>query len=111
MSKLDDLLVKYKADLEAAGDKVDDKLLRGTAKACGPAIYRADASLVAVSDKAEVERVRKNFLIGKLGLKDTPKLDEGIEAVKKAYSKKAKYRVVFYYLLAKHFKKGAALKS
>lgn len=111
MSKLDDLLVKYKADLEATGDKVDDKLLRGTAKACGPAIYRADASLVAVSDKAEVERVRKNFLIGKLGLKDTPKLDEGIEAVKKAYSKKAKYRVVFYYLLAKHFKKGAALKS
>lgn len=111
MSKLDELLVKYTADLEAIGDKIDAKLLQAVAKACGPAIYRKDASLVAVSDKKEVERVRKNYLIGKLGLKDTPKLDEGIGAVKKAYSKRSKYRVVFYYLLAKHFKKGAALKK
>lgn len=111
MSKLDELLEKYKSDLEAVGDKVDDKLLRATAKACGPAIYRRDASLVALSDNAEVERVKKNFLIGKLGLKDTPKLDDGIAAVKGTYSKRSKYRVVFYYLLAKHFKKGAALKK
>lgn len=111
MSKLDDLLVKYKADLEATGDKVDDQLLRATAKACGPAIYRRDASLVALSDSAEVDRVKKNFLIGKLGLKDTPKLDEGIDAVKKTYTKRSKYRVVFYYLLAKQFKKGTALKK
>lgn len=111
MSKLDELLEKYKADLEAVGDKVDAKLLVAVAKACGPAIYRKDASLVAVSDKKEVERVRKNFLIGKLGLKDTPKVDEGIAAVKGAYTKRSKYRVVFYYLLAKQFKKGAALKN
>ena len=109
MSKLDDLLVKYTADLEAIGEKVDAKFLRAVAKACGPAIYRKDASLVAVSDKKEVERVRSNFLIKKLGLKDTPKLDEGINAVEKAYSKRAKSRVVFYYLLAKHFKKRAAI--
>lgn len=111
MSKLDELLAKYKADLEKIGDKVDDKLLTATAKACGPSIYRKDASLVAVSDPKEVDRVKKNFLIGKLGLKDTPKLDDGIAAVKTAYSKRAKYRVVFYYLLAKQFKKGAALKN
>ena len=109
MSKLDDLLVKYTADLEAIGEKVDAKFLHATAKACGPAIYRKDAALVAVSDKKEVERVRTNFLIKKLGLKDTPKLDEGIDAVKKKYSKRAKSRVVFYYLLAKHFKKRAAI--
>lgn len=111
MSKLDALLEKYTADLEGVGDKVDAALLRAVAKACGPAIYRKDASLVAASDKKELERVRKNFLIGKLGLKDTPKLDEGIAAVKSTYSKRSKYRVVFYYLLAKQFKKGAAMKK
>lgn len=111
MSKLDELLEKYQADLEAAGEKVDAKFLRAVAKSCGPAIYRKDASLVALSDKAEVERVRKNFLIGKLGLKDTEKLDEGIAEVKKKYTKRSKYRVVFYYLLAKHFKKRAAIMS
>jgi hypothetical protein len=109
MSKLDDLLVKYTADLEGAGEKVDAAFLRAVAKSCGPAIYRADASLVALSDKKEVERVRTNFLIGKLGLKDTPKLDEGIAAAKAKYTKRSKYRVVFYYLLAKHFKKRAAI--
>ena len=45
MSKLDKLLEKYTADLEAIGDKVDAKLLRAVAKGCGPAIYRRDASL------------------------------------------------------------------
>ena len=109
MSKLDDLLVKYTADLEALDEKVDANFLRAVAKACGPSIYRRDASLVATSDKKELERVRTNFLIKKLGLKDTPKLDEGLEAVKKRYSKRAKARVVFYYLLAKHFKKRAAI--
>jgi hypothetical protein len=111
MSKLDELLEKYTADLQAVGDNVDAVLLRAVAKACGPSIYRKDASLVAASDKKELERVRKSFLIGKLGLKDTPKLDEGIAAVKATYSKRSKYRVVFYYLLAKQFKKGAALKK
>lgn len=111
MSKLDELLEKYTADLEALGDKVDATLLRAVAKGCGPAIYRKDASLVAASDKKELDRVKKSFLIGKCGLKDTPKLDEGIDAVKSTYSKRSKYRVVFYYLLAKHFKKGTALKK
>ncbi|MEX2580913.1 MAG: DUF2853 family protein [Verrucomicrobiales bacterium] len=109
MSKLDDLLEKYQADLEAAGEKVDPKFLRAVAKSCGPAIYRKDASLVALSDPKETERIRKNFLIGKLGLKDTEKLDAGIKEVKGKYAKRNKFRVVFYYLLAKHFRKRAAL--
>ena len=109
MSKLDDLLEKYTADLEGAGVKVDAAFLKAGAKSCGPAIFRNDASLVALSDNYDVARVIDIFLIGKLGLKDTPKLDEGIAAVKAKYSKRSKYRVVFYYLLAKHFKKRAAI--
>ncbi len=111
MSKLDDLLTKYTADLEKIGDKVNAEVLRGVAKSLGPTIYKADSSLVALSDPKEVERVKQNFLIKKLGLKDTPKLDEGIAAVKQTYNKRAKYRVVFYYLLAKHFRKSPLFKS
>lgn len=111
MSKLDDLMQKYTADLEKIGDKVNAETLRGVAKSLGPSIYRKDASLVATSDPKEMDRVKQNFLIKKLGLKDTPKLDEGITEVKKAYLKRAKYRVVFYYLLAKHFRKSKLFTS
>ena len=109
MSKLDALLEKYTADLEGLGEKVDPKFLRAVAKSCGPAIYKKDASLVAFSDPEEVARIRKNFLIGKLGLKDTEKLDAGLDTVKGQYTKRSKYRAVVYYLLAKHFKKRSAL--
>tara|TARA_R110000850_G_scaffold8950_11_gene32959 strand:- start:897 stop:1232 length:336 start_codon:yes stop_codon:yes gene_type:complete len=109
MSKLDDLLENYQADLETVGEKVDLKFLRSVAMACGPVIYRKDASFVAVSGKGELEHIRQNFLVEKLGLKDSEKLDAGIGVVRKKYSKKMKHRVVFYYLLTKHFKKSSVL--
>jgi len=52
--------------------------LRGAAKACGPALYKKDASTVSSGDATELERVKKNFLIKKLGLKDSPKLDDAM---------------------------------
>ncbi len=109
MSKLDVLLEKYTDDLESIGEKVDQKFLRAAAMACGPAVYRKDASLVAFSDEEEIARIRKNFLVGKLGLKDSEKLDAGLDAVKAKYNKRSKYRVVVYYLLAKQFRKRSAL--
>lgn len=109
MSRLDDLMEKYAADLTEIGEPVDRKFLFAVVKACGPAIYRKDASLVAASDKEELSRVKQNFLIGKLGLKDSEKLDAGLEEVTTKYAKRSKHRAVFYYLLAKQFKKRAAL--
>ena len=49
----------------------------------------------------------QNFLIKKLGLKDSPELDTAINTVLEQYGKsnKNKYRAVVYYLLTKHFKK------
>ena len=111
MSKLDELLSKYTADLEKIGESVNADLLRAVAKSQGPSIYQKDASLVALSDPKEVARIKANFLIKKLGLKDTPKLDEGLAAVKALYPKRSKYRIVFYYLLAKHFKKTSVFKG
>ena len=82
MTKLDDLLEKYNADLESVGEKVDPKFLRAFEKVCGPAINHTDASLVAFSDSEEVARIRKRFLIGKPGLKDAEKLGSGLDAVR-----------------------------
>jgi len=79
---------------------------------CGPSIYNADAATVSGSDKSELETVKKNFLIKKLGLSDGPKLDEAIASVMDAYGKsnRNKYRAVVYYLLARHFKKESVYK-
>ncbi|MEO0329848.1 MAG: DUF2853 family protein, partial [Pseudomonadota bacterium] len=90
------------------GMKPDMKLLEAITKACGPAIYRADAEKVAASDKSELETIKKNFLMKKLGLADTPKLDEGLSACFDTYgrSNRNKFRPVVYYLLTKHFRKS-----
>lgn len=74
---------------------------------CGPTIYNADSETVAASDPAELERVKNNYLIKKLGLADGPALDSAIAAVVETYGKseRNKYRAVVYYMLAKHFGK------
>ncbi len=110
MSKRDDLIQKYANDLrEKCGVKPDMDLLTKVTIGCGPSIYNADASTVSGSDKAELETVKKNFLMKKLGLADSPALDAGIASVIETYGKsvRAKYRPVVYYLLVKHFKKEA----
>lgn len=108
MSKRDDLIAKYAADLsEKCGVQADMDLLKKVVIGCGPAIYSDDAETVAGSDPEELERIRKNFLIKKLGLADAPALAEGIDAVLTRYGKsnRSKYRAVVYYLLTDHFKK------
>ncbi len=114
MGKFDECIETYHKEFEKIGvAKVDDKLLRKVAKACGPSLYRADASKVASGDKKELERVKQNFLIKKLGLKDTPKLDEGIKAIVDQFGSRNrnKYRAMFYYLAVKHFRKSGLFKD
>ncbi|MEE9381559.1 MAG: DUF2853 family protein [Hyphomonadaceae bacterium] len=113
MSKRDALIEKYTEHLtEKVKVKVDKALLLAVTKACGPSIYNKDSATVAASSKSELETVKKSFLIKKLGLKDGPKLDEGLAAVMKQYGSgvRNKYRAVVYYLLVKHFRKGGVFK-
>lgn len=108
MGKRDELIAKYAEDLRSkCGMDADMGLLTKVTIGCGPAIYDNDAQTVAVSDDAERERVKKNFLMKKLGLRDGPALDEGFDAAVKTYgqSERNKHRAVFYYLLVKHFGK------
>lgn len=110
MGKRDELIAKYAEDLKTKCKiNPDMGLLTKVTIACGPAIYDADASTVAGSDKGELETVKKNFLIKKLGLTDGPALDEALNAAIDTYgrSERSKYRAVLYYMLTKHFGKEA----
>jgi iron only hydrogenase large subunit-like protein len=108
MSARDELIVKYAADLkDKCGVNPNMDLLTKVAIGCGPSIYNADSATVAGTQQSELDTVKNNFLIKKLGLTDGVDLDAGIDAVMEKYgrSNKNKYRVVIYYLLAVHFKK------
>ena len=110
MSKLDAAVGTYLAAMtEKLGMKtVDVDLLRKVAKSLGPSIYRADSKYVACGDKDERARIRKNFLVKKLGLPDTDKLDGSVKEVCEQMKplKSAKHRAVAYYLLTKKHRKS-----
>ena len=113
MGKRDDLIVSYAEDLNTKCKVTPDMaLLTKVTVGCGPSIYDNDASAVVASDKDELERIKANLLIKKLGLKDGPALMEGINAAIDTYGKseRNKLRAVFYYLLVKHFGREAAYK-
>ncbi|MGC3938039.1 DUF2853 family protein [Roseobacter sp. EG26] len=108
MGKRDDLIAQYADDLKnKCGMTPDMDLLTKVTIGCGPAVYDADASTVASSQAAELDTVKNNFLIKKLGLSDGPELDAGISKVIETYgqSERNKYRAVVYYMLTKHFGK------
>lgn len=110
MGKRDELIQKYAEDLRnKCGMEPDMDLLTKVTIGCGPSIYNADASTVASSQPGELETVKDNFLVKKLGLSDAPELMDAINAVIETYGKseRNKYRAVMYYMLTKHFKKEA----
>ena len=103
MSKFDDCMSDYRGLLDKIGVAYDEDLLKKVAKGLGPSIYNKDSSTVAASDKSELDRVKANFLIKKLGMTDGPTLDAAIKDVvaQIGSSERNKYRAVVYYLLAK----------
>ena len=108
MSKRDELIAKYADDLKSkCGVEPDMDLLTKVTIGCGPSIYNADSATVASSQDGELETVKNNFLIKKLGLSDGPELMDGINKAVETYGKseRNKYRAVMYYLLTKHFGK------
>ncbi|MDW3180494.1 MULTISPECIES: DUF2853 family protein [unclassified Roseobacter] len=110
MGKRDDLIAQYADDLKSkCGMSPDMDLLTKVTIGCGPSIYDADAATVASSQAGEIETVKNNFLIKKLGLSDGPELDAAINTVIETYGKseRNKYRAVVYYMLTKHFGKEA----
>lgn len=105
MSKFDDLLATYQGEAQKIGVSVDSDLLSKVTKGLGPSIYNADSAKVSCGDQTELDRVKANFLIKKLGLADGPQLDDAIKEVCETFgsSNRNKYRALFYYMLVKKF--------
>ncbi len=103
MSKFDEKLELYQSEMKKLGISYDADLFKKVTKGCGPSIYKTDAEKVSGSDQKELDTVKNNFLIKKLGLADSPKLDKAIATVveKMGKSNRNKYRAIFYYLLVK----------
>lgn len=107
MSKLTDLIATYQSDNESLGLGLDSALVEAVAKGLGPSIYNDDSSRVSCTDQTEMDRVKTNFLINKLGLTDGPELDAAIKEVCEAMgtSNRNKYRTLFYASLVRKFGK------
>lgn len=109
-NKREELLVLYAKDIqEKFSESPDLDFLERVITGLGPAVYNRDSSLVSGSDASELETVKNNFLIKKLGLPDGPHLMHAIKEVIREYGSadRTKYRAVVYYILARRFKKEA----
>ena len=106
-----ELIDKYKKELSKLKVKVDDVLLKAVVKSLGPAVYREDASLISAADADELERVKQNFMIKRLGLPNSAKLDavlnKAIDQMGRSNNKK--HRAVLYYIITRETKREAAL--
>lgn len=114
MNKRDELIEIYAGELRnKCGQAPDMDLLSRVTIGLGPAIYNPDACTVAGTDPKELDRIRRNFLMKRLGLPDGPDLVDGLDHVIEAYgrSNRAKHRAVVYYLLTRHFGREAAYRS
>ncbi|NVK30444.1 MAG: DUF2853 family protein [Gammaproteobacteria bacterium] len=107
MSKFDQAIAAYTKHLEEMGEEVDAKLLHRVVRSIGPAIYNRDAQTVAFTQPAEVDRVRRNFLVKRLGLEDSDALNDMIQSIGDTYKATPRYRGVIYYLLVKKANKAA----
>ena len=106
-----ELIDKYKKELSRIKVKVDDVLLKAVVKSLGPAVYREDASMISAADADELERVKQNFMVRRLGLTDSPKLETMLNKAidRMGRSKGNKHRAVLYYIITCDSKREAAL--
>ncbi len=100
---------KYYANVQKFDAKADKKVVQNIIKYCGAALSSRDASLVACSDEAEVQRVAKGFITKKLGL-ETGQLDLAKDVCTQMKPVRFKDRVTFYYLAAKKARKLSIFK-
>jgi Protein of unknown function (DUF2853) len=97
------------ADIKKYSPKPDEAAVQGMSKAYALVMSKADTKWVAASDPVEMQRVVDNFLKKKLGRKEG---NDALMASAKAIGEKMKAdrnksRIVFYYLLAEHYKQLA----
>lgn len=100
----------YAADIAKYTSNVDEAAVKALASRYRLVMSQPDSAVVAFTDPDELERVRENFLIKRLGLSADDDLEGGIAAVgEKMKGVSRKSRLTVYYLLAEHFGKLGSL--
>ena len=94
------------ADVKKNDSTVDEALVEAIFKSLRPVHGNKDAMLVGCSDPSELTTVKKNFLMKKLGMDDSPELDAAVKEICETMKDvRMKGRITFYYLLTKKFGK------
>ena len=107
MSDVAEKLAAFKTEaqeqLAKAGEtNIDDAILSERVDAMKLVIGNRDALYVAGTDPSEMETVRKNFIVKKLGVEDREKGEATCKAVaEKMKDSRMKNRAAFYYLCQK----------
>ncbi len=111
MTKKEEKIALYTKDIQKHYHEVDEAFLAIIVKNLGPSIYRKNAELVSCSDPKELDTVRRNFLIKKLGMTQEKDILDGFiqDVCQELKGVSHKYRATFYYRLAKNLKKESAL--
>lgn len=100
MSKFEEKMNKAMAQLDELGASYDKNALENLGKSLGPALYNKDASLVSTSSNTEMETVRRNFAMNKLGVSEEEAQKACDKVAEKMKGVKQKQRINFYYLVA-----------
>ncbi|MGB6229572.1 MAG: DUF2853 family protein [Litorimonas sp.] len=103
-SKEEQALDKYHEKVKAFDARASRKVVANIVDYCGVSLKSRDASLVACSDEAELQRVANGFVTKKLGL-ETGQMDLVKDVCQQMKGTRLKSRVTFYYLAAKKAKK------
>lgn len=97
---------KSKKQLKELGFSVNEELVEKIVKRLGIANQSVDASHVATTDASEVDRLKKNFVIKKLGQTDNAATDKVIADILAKFKPiKLKARGAVYYALTVHYGK------
>lgn len=97
------------ADVKQYDSNVDEALVEAIFKSLRSVLGNKDAMLVSCGDDSELETVKRNFLMKKLGMDDSPELGVAVSDVCETMKDvRMKGRITFYYLLTKKFGKESA---
>lgn len=103
-------MADYLADVRRYDALADEEVVAKIVKHLGIALRNRDSSMVSCSSQKELDRVREKWCGKKLGVTDAAKCDFVIGKVCETMSMdRAKNRVTFYYLVAKHFNRLSSL--
>ena len=102
-------MTDYLADVKKYDAAADAAVVDKIVKHLGIALRNRDSSLVSATDQKELDRVRDNWGVKKLGV-DAAAAEAAVGKVAKAMAgDRSKGRVTFYYLVAKELGKLQSL--